>query len=73
MNSDLEKSPLWDVLVEAVHCLPIYKSHKTYVKETILPQKPDVTPEELSDRLGISLGEAMVILEEIKVEKPKIS
>ena len=70
MNSDLEKSPLWGVLVEAVHCLPIYKSHKSYVRETILPQKPEITPEELSDRLSISLGEAMVILDELKIENP---
>lgn len=71
MNSDLEKSPLWGVLVEAVHSLPLYKSHKFYVKESILPQKPEVSPEELSERMGMSLGEAMVILDEIKVEKPK--
>jgi hypothetical protein len=70
MNSDLEKSPLWGVLVEAVHCLPIYKSHKSYVRETILPQKPEITPEELSDRLSIALGEAMVILDELKIENP---
>jgi hypothetical protein len=71
MNNDLEKSPLWGVLVETVHYLPIYKSHKFYVKETILPQKPEVTPEELSDRLGIPLGEAMVILDELNIQKPK--
>ena len=71
MNSDLEKSPLWGVLLETVHYLPTYKSHKSYVKETILPQKPEVAPEELSNRLSISLGEAMVILEELKAEKPK--
>jgi hypothetical protein len=71
VDSELEKSPLWGVLVEAVHYLPTYKSHKSYVKETILPQKPGVAAEELSDRLGIPLGEAMVILEELKAEKPK--
>ena len=71
MDSELGKSPLWGVLVEAVHYLPIYKSHKSYVKETILLQKPGVAAEELSDRLGIPLGEAMVILEELKAEKPK--
>ncbi len=71
MESDIEKSPLWGVLVEVVHCLPIYKSHKSYVRETILPQKPDVSSEELSGRLGIPVGEAMVILEELKTDKPK--
>ena len=72
MDNELEKSPLWGVLVEAVHYLPIYKSHKSYVKESILPLKPGVAAEELSERLGIPLGEALVILEELKAEKPKV-
>ena len=71
MSSNLEKSPLWSVLVETVHSLPLYRNHKSYVRESILLQKPGVTAEELSERLGISLGEAMVILDELDVEKPE--
>ena len=70
MNSDLEKSPLWGVLVETVHSLPLYKSHKAYIKEIIIPEKPDASPEELSERLGMPLGEALVILNELGREKP---
>jgi hypothetical protein len=70
VNSDLEKSPLWGVLVETVHSLPLYKSHKAYVKEIIIPEKPDASPEELSERMGMPLGEAMVILDELGREKP---
>ncbi len=70
MNSDLDKSPLWGVLVEAVHSLPLYKSHKAYIKEIIIPEKPDASPEELSERLGMPLGEALVILNELGREKP---
>jgi hypothetical protein len=70
VNSDLENSPLWGVLVETAHSLPLYKSHKAYIKEIIIPEKPDVSPEELSERMGMPLGEAMVILDELGREKP---
>jgi len=70
VNSDLEKSPLWGGLVETVHSLPLYKSHKAYIKEIIIPEKPDASPEELSERLGMPLGEALVILDELGREKP---
>ena len=69
MNSELEKSPLWGVLVETVHSLPLYKSHKAYIKEIVLPEKSDASPEEISERLGMPLGEAMVILDELGGEK----
>jgi hypothetical protein len=43
----------------------MYPTHKAYTRSTILPQKPDVTARELSERLGMPLGEALVILEEL--------
>ena len=70
MNDDLDKNPLWGVLVETAHSLPLYKSHKNYVQEVILPGKPDIKPEELSERLNMPLGEALVILEELSRESP---
>ena len=69
MNEDLEKSPLWVVLVETAHSLPLYRSHKTYVEETIFQEKPETSPEEISERLGMPLGEAIVILKELSNEK----
>ena len=65
MSSNLDKNPLWGVLVEVIHSLPLYRSHKNYIKEVILPDKPNVKPEEISERLGMPLGETMVILEEL--------
>ena len=68
MSSALDKNPLWGVLVEAVHSLPLYRSHKNYIRDFILSEKTGVQPEELSERLGMPLGEAMVILEELSRE-----
>ena len=68
MNNELEKNPLWGVLVETTHSLPLYKSHKNYIQEVIIPEKPDIKPEEISERLNMALGEAMVILEELNQE-----
>lgn len=65
MTDLLGMNPLWAVLVETAHSLPLYKNHKNYVLEVILPEKPDIKPEELSERLNLTLGEALVILEEL--------
>ncbi len=56
----------WQTLVETVHSLPLYKSHKAYVRDKILINMPNVTVEELMGRLGITRGEAMVILWELR-------
>lgn len=68
MSGNLDKNPLWGVLVEAVHSLPLYRSHKNYIKEVIRPKNPNARPEELSEMLGMPLGETMVILEELDRE-----
>jgi hypothetical protein len=68
LSDVLDKNPLWGVLVEAVHSLPLYKSHKNYISEVILSEKPNLKPEDISERLGMPLGEAMVILEELSRE-----
>lgn len=60
------KEKLWPILVETVHALVMYPNHKAYVREVILHEKPDITPAELAARLGIPLGEALVILYELK-------
>ena len=59
---------LWPILVEVVHCLPMYSHHKGYVREFILNEKPEIKPRELASLLGIPLGEALVILYELKSE-----
>jgi len=62
------KEKLWSILVETVHASVMYPSHKAYTRETILREKPDITPLELANRLNMSLGEALVILHELEEE-----
>lgn len=69
MTVELERNPLWLILVETVHSLPMYASHKAYVRGVLILEAPDISEEELSIRLDIPLGEAMVILREIEEEK----
>jgi len=60
---------LWPVLVELVHSLTMYRFHKRYISNVLLNETPDITPSELSTRLRIPFGEAIVILHEIRGEK----
>jgi hypothetical protein len=66
MNLDeYSKDHLWQLLVQAVHASVMYPTHKAYTRDSILPQKADVSAVELSERLGMPLGEALVILNEL--------
>lgn len=72
MNFDeYTKDKLWTILVETVHRLVMYPQHKAYSRNSVVPEKKDVSPEELSARLGISLGEALVILFELQAESAR--
>jgi ribosomal protein S25 len=51
----------------------MYPNHKAYTRDVILSEKPEITPAELSARLKISLGEALIILYELAEEKKAIS
>jgi len=64
--TEYEKNPLWKVLVETVHSLVMYPHHKAYVRDVVLSENPEITPRELAGKIGISLGEAMVILYELR-------
>jgi hypothetical protein len=66
---EYEGNPLWPILVETVHSLTMYKYHKRYVSNVLLHEEPEITPEGLSLKLGIPLGEALVILYEVKSGK----
>jgi hypothetical protein len=71
---DYVKEKLWLILIETVHSLVMYPHHKAYTREVILHERPDIKPRELAARLGVSLGEALVILYELKIkshEPPK--
>jgi len=70
MNLDeYTKERLWQLLVETVHTSVMYPTHKSYTRNTILPQKADVTPTELAESLGMSFGEALVILAELSEDR----
>jgi hypothetical protein len=69
MNLDeYSKEKLWQLLIETVHASVMYPTHKAYIRDSILPQKPEVTAIELSERLGMPLGEALIILSELRVD-----
>lgn len=72
MDPEFDKylnNPLWPLLVETVHTIVMYPHHKAYTASNLLSQQPDITPRELATKLGISLGEALVILYELKKGK----
>jgi hypothetical protein len=69
LSDDQSEDPLWPVLVEAVHSLILYRHHKAYVRDVILHEKPELSPQDLALSLGVSLGEAMVILSELRGEE----
>jgi hypothetical protein len=63
------KEKLWLILVETVHAAVMYPNHKAYTRETILREKPEITPLELANRLNMPFGEALVILRELAEER----
>ena len=67
--SALEKTELWNILVDTVHVLPMYKNHKRYVEGVMLKEKPEISSRELAIQINVTLGEAIVILDELRVGK----
>jgi DNA-binding IclR family transcriptional regulator len=47
----------------------LYPSHKAYVRDVILSEKPEITVDELAIRLNMPKGEAHVILTELAQER----
>ena len=70
---DYVKDPLWSILVDTVHATIMYPHHKSYIRDIMLPEKPDIQPQDLTAKLGISLGEALVIIFELQMEKKPAS
>jgi hypothetical protein len=62
-------NPLWTILVETVHAMIMYPHHKAYTRDVVLHEQPDATPSDLTAKLGIPLGEAIVILYELRKQK----
>ncbi|MDR0372389.1 MAG: hypothetical protein LBI79_02325 [Nitrososphaerota archaeon] len=66
---DYSKEQLWQLLVETVHASVMYPTHKAYIRDSILPTQKDISASELTERLGMPLGEALVILHELTTDK----
>ncbi len=62
-------NPIWPLLVETVHAMVMYPHHKAYVRDVLLHEQPAATAQELALKLGIPLGEALVILCELRKTK----
>jgi hypothetical protein len=63
------KNPLWPILVKTVHSMILFPRHKAYTRDVVLQEQPDVTPSDLAVEIGVSLGEALVILFELQKGK----
>lgn len=66
---EFTKERLWQLLIETVHAAVMYPTHKAYVRDSILPSNPNISPVELAERLGMPFGEALVILDELLAAK----
>jgi hypothetical protein len=62
----MTKEEVWSVLVQTAHSLLMYNSHKRYVEDVLLKEKPEISSQELAIRLSIPLGEALVLLAETR-------
>jgi transcription initiation factor IIE alpha subunit len=66
---DLSKDKLLQLLIETVHSMSMYPNHKTYTQELMRREKTDLNPKELAVRLNMTLGEVLVILQELEEKK----
>jgi len=66
---DYLNSPIWRILVDTVHTLPMFAHHKAYVRDVVQSTQPQINAEDLALKLGISLGESLVILYELQVSR----
>jgi hypothetical protein len=62
----LQRDELWKLLVDTVHALPMYNQRKHYVQDVMLKEKPEISAKELAIQVDIPLGEAIVMLEELR-------
>ena len=70
---EYERNPLWKILVDTVHTIVMYPHHKAYVRDVILQRTPEITPQDLALQLGVALGEALIILYELRKGAPETS
>lgn len=71
MNLEVySKEKLWQLLVDAVHASVMYTPPiKPTTATQACPQKKNISAVEPSERLGMPLGEALVILDELTADR----
>lgn len=62
----MTKEDLWKLLVDTAHALTMYNNHKRYVEDVMLKEKPDISTQELAIQINVTLGESIVILDELR-------
>jgi hypothetical protein len=67
--ADFKTHPLWDILTETAQRNPMYAGLVGYTRDHVISKNPKVTPKELASKLSISLGESLVILDEVSKDK----
>jgi hypothetical protein len=68
---DYINNPMWRILVDTVHTLPMFAHHKAYVRDVVQVEQSQINAEDLALKLGISFGESLVILCELQASAPK--
>ncbi|MFW9925632.1 MAG: hypothetical protein ACFFDM_02580 [Candidatus Thorarchaeota archaeon] len=66
--ADFKSHPLWPLLIETARNNPLYAGNVGYAEEYILPKHPNITAKELANKLSITVGEALAILEGLHPE-----
>lgn len=67
--SDFKTHPLWDILTETAQRNPMYANLLGYTRDMIIAKNPNITPQELATKLSVSLGESLIILDDVKSEE----
>lgn len=62
--AEIKRTYFWEILVETVKRNPLYPNIAGYAWDNVLNKDPSITPKQLASLLSISLGEAMVIIDE---------
>jgi hypothetical protein len=66
--ADFKTHPLWSLLIETARDNPLFPGNIGYAETYILPKNPDITAKELANKLSITVGEALAILEGLHPE-----
>jgi hypothetical protein len=67
--ADFKSTSLWTIFLETARSNPLYAGNVAYVKEYILPTHPNINAKELANKLSITVGEALAILEALLHQK----